>query len=122
MDGASISSMDDYNQVLDAHQVGDTITVAVRAREPSDNADDDPVAGASSEARRLTGYGRPGENPREIFTKERGFAHGFPCLQAGINPRCPLYVLGSKTAPNFRCRFFRIMECGLTSVLPGRKS
>ena len=30
MDGASISSMDDYNRVLDAHQVGDTITVAVR--------------------------------------------------------------------------------------------
>lgn len=45
MDGASISSMDDYNRVLDAHQVGDTITVAVRAREPSDNADDDPAAG-----------------------------------------------------------------------------
>lgn len=30
MGGASISSMDDYNRVLDAHQVGDTITVAVR--------------------------------------------------------------------------------------------
>ena len=30
MDGTSISSMDDYNRVLDAHQVGDTITVAVR--------------------------------------------------------------------------------------------
>ena len=30
MDGASISSMDEYNRVLDARQVGDTITVAVR--------------------------------------------------------------------------------------------
>lgn len=30
MDGAAISSMSDYNSVLDAHQVGDTIPVVVR--------------------------------------------------------------------------------------------
>ena len=30
MDGTAISSMNDYNAVLDAHQVGDTIPVVVR--------------------------------------------------------------------------------------------
>lgn len=62
MDGASISSMDDYNRVLDAHQVGDTITVAVRRGNRQITLTMTPAAGRRLlwKHRRLTGHGKAG--------------------------------------------------------------